>query len=182
MPYLRIAIGIRTPHRSMNAAGLYLGTDANMLQAAIDAAPPEFQRFEIGIFQFQRKGLRKGDAASARATIAAAERETEEDGNTPFDGPSAADWDAALKRIAELEGLLAAAGKQLTPEPSVPAAQNSPTQENQPEAVPSAPAAGDAKAPAADTPGAATEVLPLAPDDDGPTLAGGNSPKNVRRK
>jgi hypothetical protein len=55
---LRIAVGYRTEHRGRVPEVLASGIDPAAIQAAIDAAPPEFLLFETGIFTFQRKARR----------------------------------------------------------------------------------------------------------------------------
>lgn len=62
MPNYRLAIGYRTDHRTSEAVVLAGGFDQEKLQAAVNAAGPEFLRFEFGIFTFQRSASRTGPA------------------------------------------------------------------------------------------------------------------------
>ena len=95
MKLIRIALGIRTAHRSPDAEVLAVGTDPAALQAAIDSAPVEFARFELGCFHFQRQGRRTSG-------VAPSESKSE---SLPLDED---DGRAMIERIEKLEGILAA--------------------------------------------------------------------------
>lgn len=95
MKLIRLALGIRTAHRSTDAVVLAVGTDPAALQAAIDSAPAEFARFELGCFHFQRQGRRSSGAAPSEVKEET-QPITEDDGR------------AMLARIEELEGILTA--------------------------------------------------------------------------
>lgn len=58
MPRLRLLLGYKTDHRNSTAEVLLASEDSAAIQGAIDQAPAEFLRFEIGQFYFQRKGRR----------------------------------------------------------------------------------------------------------------------------
>ncbi len=76
MPNTRILIGYRTEHRNSEGIVLATATRDDTLKAAVDAAPAEFVRFELGVFHFQRKARRspnstpqKEGADSAQAVL-----------------------------------------------------------------------------------------------------------------
>lgn len=59
MPQFRIAIGYRTAHRHSEPKVIASGFSPEALQAAIDDAPPEIVRIEIGTFRFAKNGRRR---------------------------------------------------------------------------------------------------------------------------
>lgn len=93
MPNLRIALGYKTEHRKSEPAVLAAGFDQTAIQHAVDTAPADFQRFEIGSFFFGRRGRRNAGAVPAEAP------------EFPIAGPTDAD---ALAMLAEIEKLHAA--------------------------------------------------------------------------
>lgn len=72
MPNLRLAIAYTTDHRNSEAVVLAGGFDQEKLQAAVNAAGPQFQRFEFGIFTFQRSAARTAAALPAASLPVAA--------------------------------------------------------------------------------------------------------------
>lgn len=68
MPNFRIALGYTTESRRQSApVVLAAGSDQAKLQAAVDAAGPEFVRFEFGIFTFTRKAKRNSNTHALAA-------------------------------------------------------------------------------------------------------------------
>ena len=110
MPNTRILIGYRTAHRNSDGVVIATATRDDTLKAAVDAAPAEFIRFELGVFQFQRKARRspnstprKEDADAAKAVL-------------PNASGGAATPEALHSRIAELvvqNGHLTQCGEEL---------------------------------------------------------------------
>lgn len=60
MPLFRIAVGYRTEHRRSEPVILAGSLDLASLQGAVDSAPADLQRFEVGTFHFHRKAFRSG--------------------------------------------------------------------------------------------------------------------------
>lgn len=165
MLHFKIALGYKTEHRNSEPVILAAGFNAAALQGAIDAAPAEFLRFEIGVFQFTRKGR--------RTVPAPAPTETRED---LFVGPTVDDMQAAVFRIGELEKLLEAANA----ENARLAAASTPV----PPSTPSAIVAPETPAPEAgiDASGAESGGGESAEDEGGPKLPADPSAPSRRKR
>ncbi len=106
MPLFRIAVGYTTDHRRSEPVILAGSFDQRVLQAAIDSAPTEQLRFELGTFHFQRRATRS-TGASVEPVSSVAETAMDDD------RPTAEEGAAMLARIHELEDQLADALLQL---------------------------------------------------------------------
>ena len=111
---LRIAVGYRTAHRSADAVILASGGSQESLQAAVNAAGPEFQRFEFGVFTFTRKARKQflnnipntvGGTQQAAESVPAGTEETPSpseqpgwEGDPGAEGPTLGDPAASPKR------------------------------------------------------------------------------------
>lgn len=92
MPSFRIAIGYKTEHRRSTPVVLGASIDPAALQAAIDAAPADILRTEIGTFFFQRRGKRSNSSVKVSSVPA----------EPALDPGSAGDGDAEALPAAEV--------------------------------------------------------------------------------